>query len=126
MTACVRAKTLGAILIAAVLAWGGSALAQGSSLGDGVNDFPTEARADYVFACMATNGQTQEALRRCSCSVDVIASILTYDQYVEADTVLRMRLVAGEKSTLFKTGRGAKQMVETLRRAQAEAEIRCF
>ena len=90
------------------------------------NDFPTEARADYVFACMATNGQTQEALRRCSCSIDVIASILTYEQYVEADTVLRMRLIAGEKSVMFKSSEGAKRMVETLRRSQAEAEIRCF
>ena len=90
------------------------------------NDFPTEARADYVFACMATNGQTQDALRRCSCSIDVIASILSYEQYVEADTVLRMRLVGGEKSVMFKSGEGAKRMVETLRRSQAEAEIRCF
>ena len=126
MTARARTTALAAVLFAAVLVQGGAARAQGSAPGEGVNDFPTEARADYVFACMATNGQTQEALRRCSCSVDVIASILTYEQYVEADTVLRMRLVAGEKSTLFKTGRGAKQMVETLRRAQAEAEIRCF
>jgi hypothetical protein len=30
------------------------------------NDYPTAARAEYVFACMATNGQTQDALTRCS------------------------------------------------------------
>ena len=35
--------------------------------------YPTDARAEFVFACMATNGQTQEALRRCSCAIDVIA-----------------------------------------------------
>ena len=38
-----------------------------------LNDYPTEARADYVFACMKTNGDTQQALRQCSCSIDVIA-----------------------------------------------------
>ena len=39
-----------------------------------VNDYPTATRADYVFGCMAANGQTREALERCSCSIDVIAS----------------------------------------------------
>ena len=108
-----------AALVAAL--WAAPALGH-----DEINDYPTEARADYVFACMATNGQTQDALRRCSCSIDVVASILNYEQYVEADTVLRMRLVGGEKSVMFKSGKGAKEIVETLRRAQAEAEIRCF
>ncbi len=41
-----------------------------------LNDYPTAARADYVFACMKTNGETQQALEQCSCSIDVIASIL--------------------------------------------------
>jgi hypothetical protein len=36
----------------------------------------SRARADYVFACMKTNGETRRALERCSCSIDVIASIL--------------------------------------------------
>ena len=30
------------------------------------NDYPTSARADYVFACMKTNGDTREALDQCS------------------------------------------------------------
>jgi hypothetical protein len=41
-----------------------------------LNDYPTAARADYVFACMKTNGDTRQALEQCSCSIDVIASIL--------------------------------------------------
>ena len=66
------------------------------------NDYPTEARADYVFACMATNGQTRDMLGRCSCSIDVIATILPYDGYVAAETVLRMRLAPGERSAMFR------------------------
>ena len=31
-----------------------------------VNDYPTAARADYVFACMVSNGQTRQALEQCS------------------------------------------------------------
>ena len=38
------------------------------------NDYPTIARADYVFACMQVNGQTREALEKCSCSIDQIAA----------------------------------------------------
>ena len=69
---------------------------------EGENDYPTEARADYVFACMVANGQTREALHKCACSLDVVAAILPYDRYVNAETVLSMR------------------------RAQAEGEVRCF
>ncbi len=90
------------------------------------NDYPTAARADYVFACMATNGQTQDALNRCSCSIDVIATLLPYDRYVQAETIMRMRLMGGEKSTVFKTGAAFKTMVDDLKNAQVEAEIRCF
>lgn len=91
-----------------------------------VNDYPTAARADYVFACMVSNGQTRQALEQCSCSIDVIASILTYDSYVEAETIMRLRLVGGEKSTVFRTGPQMKEIYADLKRAQAEAEIRCF
>ena len=42
------------------------------------NDYPTAARADYVFGCMQVNGQTRDALERCSCSIDVIASLLPF------------------------------------------------
>lgn len=90
------------------------------------NDYPTVARADYVFGCMASNGQTREALERCSCSIDVIATILPYERYVEAETVLRMQQIGGERSAMFKTTRQAKALVDSLRRAQAESEIRCF
>ena len=90
------------------------------------NDYPTAARADYVFGCMASNGQTQEMLNRCSCSIDVIASLLPYDRYVEAETVVRMRQVGGEKTVMFRDSAVAKETLAELRRAQAEAEIRCF
>ena len=53
-----------------------AAMAADSATG---NDFPTQTRAVYVFACMASNGQTQQALRECACAIDVIASVLPYD-----------------------------------------------
>ena len=40
--------------------------------------------------------------------------------------VLRMRQGAGERMAIFRTAEGARNVVTELRRAQAEAEIRCF
>jgi hypothetical protein len=90
------------------------------------NDYPTETRADYVFGCMAANGQTHDALHRCSCSLDVIASILPYDKYVDAETILSMRQGVGYQASIFRSAKHFDDMVAELRRAQAEAEIRCF
>ena len=89
-------------------------------------DYPTSALAEYVFACMASNGQTQQALRQCSCSIDVIASVLPYDKYEEAETVLRMRRTGGGYiGEMFRAGL-TNGMVRDLQEAQAEGEIRCF
>jgi hypothetical protein len=91
-----------------------------------LNDYPTEARADYVFACMKTNGDTQEALHQCSCSIDVIASILPYERYVTAQTVLSLSQVEGRFGAMFRGPEPTKAAVNDLRRAQAESEVRCF
>ena len=90
------------------------------------NDYPTAVRADYVFACMKTNGETRQALEQCSCSIDVIASILPYDRYVAAETVLSLSQVPGRFGAMFQTPEQAKMATNELRRAQAEAEVRCF
>ncbi len=90
------------------------------------NDYPTEARADYIFGCMAANGQSRESLSRCSCSLDALASILSYDRYVQASTVLSMRQGIGQRANEFKSTKVFDDKVAELRRAQAEAEIRCY
>jgi hypothetical protein len=91
-----------------------------------LNDYPTAARADYVFACMKTNGETRQALEQCSCSIDVIASILPFDRYVAAETVLSLSQVPGRFGTMFRSPEQARTATNDLRRAQAEAEVRCF
>jgi len=90
--------------------------------------YPTEALVDYVIGCMATNGDTPEALRRCSCSIDAIAGKVAYDDYVQAETVLRMQQTLGgeDRSVMFRTSPWAVAMVDKVRNAQAEAEATCF
>ncbi len=90
------------------------------------HDYPTEALADYVFNCMARDGQTQEALRRCACSIDTIASTVPYERYVQAETILRMREVSGEKSAIFRENPELRQIIDDLQGAQDEAGARCY
>jgi len=90
------------------------------------NDYPTNARADYVYGCMQVNGETREALDRCSCSIDVIASLMPYEHYVSAETFMRMGQVVGERGVIFRQSEPARKATDELRRAEAEAEIRCF
>jgi hypothetical protein len=91
-----------------------------------VNDYPTSARAEYVFGCMKANGETRQSIDQCSCSIDIIASLLPYDRYVTAETVLSMSQVRGNLGTQFRSSEQAKGALDDLRRAQAEAEVRCF
>lgn len=118
-------KALRALSITALTIVGATPSAA-QSVAERLNDYPTAARADYVFACMVTNGQTREMLDRCACSVDEIASILPYEQYLQAETVLSMRRVGGERMSFFRSAALAEGLVADLRRAQAEAEIVCF
>ena len=110
------------VLLCVLVIWCVASAARGES----INDYPTSARADYVFGCMKANGETQRMLEECSCSVDVIASLLPYERYVTAETVLRMAQVRGNLGGEFRSSDQAKSAVNDLRRAQAEAEVRCF
>lgn len=91
-----------------------------------INDYPTTTRADYVFACMASNGQTRIALEQCSCSIDRIATILSHEEYVQAETIVRTLMVGGEKVAALRGSPRHKAILANLKRAQAEADILCF
>jgi hypothetical protein len=88
--------------------------------------YPTAAVAEYIFVCMKTNGETREALERCSCSIDVITSIVPYEHFVTSETFRRMGLLNGEKGELFRGSSPAKAAITEMSRAQIEAEVRCF
>ncbi len=118
------------MIMRSILAWasagaillGGAAVPQRAE----ANAYPTEVVADYVIGCMASNGETQDILRRCSCSIDAVASILPYDTYERADTIIRMAGVAGDNTSMFREMTALKNVVDQLRLAQIEADFRCF
>lgn len=110
----------------AIVVLSGLMLMAAAARADDNNDYPTSARAEYVFGCMKANGETRQTIEQCSCSIDIIASLLPYDRYVTAETVLSMSQVRGNLGTQFRSSEEAKNALDDLRRAQAEAEVRCF
>ena len=120
-----RVRTMSLLSSSVVLAIALAVAAKGARAED-LNDYPTSARADYVFGCMKANGETQEILQKCSCSIDVIASIIPYERYVTTETILSMSQVSGPVGSEFRSTEQAKLAVQEFRRAQAEAEVRCF
>ncbi len=90
-----------------------------------VNDYPTATRGDYIYGCMLVNGSTRDVLDKCACSIDVIASVLPYEQYEEAETIMSVRQRGGE-SVAYMYAPAMLEKVRNLKRAQVEGEIRCF
>ena len=128
----VSVRRAGPLLAACLLLGGPAARAQSPAPGPAVadmndtgNDYPTAARAEYVFACMATNGRTQEALRQCACAIDVIAAAVPYSDYEKAETILRMQRSGGYLAQEFRIP-ATNTMLQQLQEAQAEADFTCF
>jgi hypothetical protein len=109
-------------IVAVLAVWAATA----SVRAEEANDYPTSARAEYVYGCMKANGESRQSIEQCSCSIDVVASIVSYDRYVTAETALSMSQVRGNLGVQFRTSEQANTAVNDLRRAQAEAEVRCF
>ncbi|MBA4491115.1 hypothetical protein [Paracoccus sp. S1E-3] len=90
------------------------------------NDFPTEDRVRFVLLCMEANGHSPENLRRCSCKIDEIGALISFDDYVAGETVLRMQQVPGDRASMYRGAGMLSAAVDKLRSADAEAELVCF
>ena len=110
--------TRSAVFIAALLAGIGPARAE-----DG---YPTTARVDYVLGCMAANGQTQEMMRKCACSIDEIAGHLPYDKSVAVETARVMQDMPGERASVMRGAAWLKDLQEEFRQIQVAADLKCF
>jgi hypothetical protein len=89
--------------------------------------YPTAELADYVLGCMVANGQNPETLRKCSCSIDFIATAIPFKEYERVQTLLRLQQVqGGGRATVYKTSTWAKKAIAHFRDVQAESTLRCF
>jgi hypothetical protein len=89
------------------------------------NDYPTNTRGDYIYGCMLVNGQTRDVLDKCACSIDVIATVLPFKEYEEAETIMSVRQRGGESVAYMYTP-PMREKINNLKRAQIEGELRCF
>jgi hypothetical protein len=91
-----------------------------------VNDFPTQARVEYVMQCMAEHGGTHlDNMYHCVCAVDKIASLMNFQDYSEALTFTYMFDTPGDKGGEFRDPPKSKELRDRLKNAKQEAEF-CF
>ena len=91
------------------------------------NDFPTQARVEYVLRCMDSNGgHTYEILYSCTCIIDKIADKIAYDEFVEAEVFAQLRATPGERGGLFRDPEHADLLFRKINELTEVAEKSCF
>lgn len=92
-----------------------------------VNDFPTQARVEYVLGCMQEHGgQNYDNLYHCVCSADKIASKMSYDEFSQAQTFTFLFNTPGERGGEFRDPPQSDKLRKKLKEAKAEAATACF
>ena len=91
------------------------------------NDFPTQARVEYVLRCMDSHGgQKYETLYSCICTIDKIAETIAYDEYVEGEVFTQLRSTPGERGGMFRDPDRASLLVKKISDITKMAEKSCF
>ena len=101
------------------LSYGGGATA---------NDFPTQARVEFVLACMGERGgQSYDTLYPCICMIDRIASRIAYQEYTAAETLSFLYGTPGERGGMFRDAAPqSRKRIKAFRTLRREAEAACF
>ncbi len=102
------------------------ALACSSTYAHENSHYPTATLADYVFACMAANGQRYDILQKCSCSIDYIAERLPFEEYERIEAIMQAQQDIGQRGIFYRETQWANDNVEKLKKIQAESTIACF
>ena len=91
------------------------------------NDFPTQARVEFVLGCMnEQGGQSYDTLYKCVCLVDAIAAEMGHDEFVEAQVFSQLRSTAGERGGVFRDPDQAQALIAKLDAVIGRGKARCF
>ncbi len=92
------------------------------------NDFPTQARVEFVLGCMGERGgQSYDTLYSCICLIDRIAANISYNEYTAAETLTFLYRTPGERGGIFRDAAPrSRQRIKTFRAIHEEAEAACF
>lgn len=92
-----------------------------------VNDFPTQARVEYVLQCMQEHGgQTYDTMYHCVCMVDKIAGQMRYEGFAQAQTFTYLFNTPGERGAEFRDPPQSAKLRNQLKETQAQAAQACF
>ncbi|HEV2979204.1 MAG TPA: hypothetical protein VG425_16630 [Casimicrobiaceae bacterium] len=91
------------------------------------NDFPTQARVEFVLDCMRTSKvSAQESIYKCSCAIDDIAAKVDYATWVELSTIANATTMAGERGGVMRDLKDGRKIIASFRELQADAKKHCF
>lgn len=92
------------------------------------NDFPTQARVEFVIACMGLEGgQSYDTLYPCVCMIDRIAAQISYEDYTTAETLSFLYSTPGERGGIFRDAAPeARSRIAQFQTLRQEAEAACF
>jgi len=90
-----------------------------------VHSYPTQARVEYVNECIAKHDDSLANVYQCSCAIDRIADVLTYDEFVNAITFARYSGLPGEGGGIFRDTDEAKNAAKRFRELEKLAQREC-
>ena len=92
------------------------------------NDFPTQARVEFVLSCMdQRGGQSYNSLYPCVCVIDKIASRMPHREYTAAETLSFLYATPGERGGFFRDAAPrSRKRIKAFRALREEAEAACF
>ena len=91
------------------------------------NDFPTQARVEFVLGCMnEQGGQSYDNLYKCVCAVDAVAAEMSHEEFAQAQVFSQLRSTAGERGGVFRDPEQARSLVAKLAAVLERARAQCF
>lgn len=91
------------------------------------NDFPTQARVEFVLGCMGERGgQSYDTLYPCVCIVDTIAEKMSYREYTAAEALSFLYSTPGERGGVFRDAAPqSRKRIKALEALRREAMAAC-
>jgi hypothetical protein len=89
--------------------------------------YPTADRVSYVLKCMRDHpGAQHEMVSKCSCTIDEIANVLTFDDYTNMSTAVNAITIGGERGGTMRDSEQVQAMAKRYRDVQTKAKKACF
>lgn len=92
-----------------------------------INDYPTQARVEYVFQCMHKYGEKEsyDTMYGCVCAIDKIAETIPYNNFVATSTLAVMINTPGEKGGVFRDAPGGRKSIRAFHKFLTDSEKSC-